>query len=103
MNINLNSDSSINLGSEHIEQYSATLRHELRRFDEQITRIEVHLSDENKHKAGNDDKRCTMEARLAGLPPIVASHNAGSLALAFDGATDKLKRAIDSAVSRRRS
>jgi hypothetical protein len=64
--------------------------------------VELHLSDENGKKSGVDDKRCLMEARLAGLAPIAVSHNAATLTQAIDGAAAKLKRALDTAVDRRR-
>jgi len=40
---------------------------------EHITRIEVHISDENSKKEGRHDKRCMMEARLKGHQPIVVT------------------------------
>jgi hypothetical protein len=52
----------------------AVVRDSLDRFSEQITRVEVHLSDQNSDKKfGNEDKRCLLEARLAGLQPISVS------------------------------
>lgn len=38
-------------------------------FAEKLTRVEVHLRDENAHKGGKDT-RCTMEARPRGLDPV---------------------------------
>ncbi len=102
MNITINSDSSISTSVEQIERITSLVSDELRRFDEQITRIEVHLSDESKRKSGTDDKRCLMEARLSGLQPIAVSHQAGSVHQACEGATEKLKRALDNATERRR-
>jgi hypothetical protein len=65
--------------------------------------VEVHLSDENSHKGGADDKRCLMEARLEGRPPTAVSHRAPSVQLAIDGAAAKLARVIESTIERRRS
>jgi hypothetical protein len=39
------------------------------RFADQITRVEVHLSDENRHQGGGDDTRCMLEARLSRQAP----------------------------------
>ena len=50
-----------------------------------MTRAEVHLADDNSHKGGDSDKKCTVEARLAGLQPLAASANGGSLEQAVDG------------------
>lgn len=103
MKVQINTDSSIDKSSEQAQRLEGLIRKELRRFDEHITRVEVHLSDVNKQKGGSDDKRCLIEARFSGLAPIAASHQAVSIQLAFEGATEKLKRALESAVERRRS
>jgi ribosome-associated translation inhibitor RaiA len=41
-----------------------------------------------------------MEARLTGLQPIAVSDHAATLHQAISGATEKLKRAVDSAVGK---
>ena len=64
------------------------------RFSEHITRIDVHLHDENAHKSGID-KRCLIEAKLAGWPSISVSHDAKSHDEAVIGASEKLERALD--------
>ncbi len=65
------------------------------RFADQITRVEVHLHDDNAHKGGDHDKRCVMEARLAGHQPVAVTHDAASLDEAIDGASEKLERSLD--------
>lgn len=86
--------------SEAIEQrVNDALAHLLKRFESRITRIEVHLHDENGPKHG-PDKRCTMEARLAGKQPIAVHEDAVSLYDAIDGAAGKLERAVAHRVER---
>ncbi len=101
MQIQVNTDSNVE-GSEGLtEQVVAVVRAAMDRFGEHITRIEVHLSDENSDKkSGADDKRCLLEARLAGLQPISVSEVAATLEQAVDGAVDKLARSIDSTLGR---
>jgi hypothetical protein len=70
------------------------------RFADQITRVEVHLSDENSQKGGDEDKRCLLEARLAGLQPMAVSHQAATLPQAIDGAATKLAKALESTLGR---
>src|SRR4051794_21248943 len=70
------------------------LQQELGHFSERITHVEVHLYDLNGPKAGVD-KRCMMEARLAGLSSVSASHEADNLDEANDGASEKLHRVIE--------
>ncbi len=72
----------------------------LRRFRDHITRVEVHLSDENAAKSGQHDNRCMMEARIEGRPPVAVTHTAASLDQAVSGATDKLARMIESTLGR---
>jgi len=72
----------------------------LGRFSARVTRVEVHLSDQNSGKGGEDDKRCMIEARLAGRPPIAVSHQAATLDQALDGAVHRVKSALDSSVER---
>jgi ribosome-associated translation inhibitor RaiA len=72
----------------------------LARFDDQLVRVEVHLSDQNGDKPGTDDQRCTMEARLAGLKNVVVTHSAGTVYDAFNGALEKLSRQLDSTLGK---
>lgn len=70
------------------------------RFSDRVTRVEVHLSDQNASKSGPDDKRCLMEFRIAGRQPDTVTHDASSVDLAITGAADKLKRAVEHTLER---
>jgi ribosome-associated translation inhibitor RaiA len=72
----------------------------LARFAEQITRVEVHVSDDNGAKRGPDDKRCTMEARVSGHQPVAVTHHAATLREAINGAAEKLERSLDHTLGR---
>jgi hypothetical protein len=67
----------------------------LSRFRQEITRVEVQMSDENSAAKGAADLRCMLEARLNGHEPLAVSHHAGSQDLAFRGAAQKLVRLIE--------
>ncbi len=95
MQIQINTDNHINCSANMIGTVEADLTEALRRFGNQITRLEVHFSDANGPKSTGDDKTCLLEARLAGRQPLVVSHEAASLRQAIDGATSKLERALD--------
>ncbi len=69
------------------------------RFSDQVTRVEVHLSDENGAKAGQHDERGMLQARLEGRQPIAVTHDADTLDWAVDGAAEKLHNAIESTVA----
>lgn len=64
MKIQVNTDRNLDGSAELITQVAATLEGALSRFSNRITRVEVHLSDENgSQKSGSSDKRCVLEAR----------------------------------------
>ena len=102
MQVLVNTDASVE-GRESMEQeVAAVVSDVLERFEREITRVEVHLSDENAGKGGDNDKRCLMEARLIGRQPLAVSHKASSMRLAVDGAAEKLQNAIGTALGRTR-
>jgi ribosome-associated translation inhibitor RaiA len=74
--------------------------HALRRFSDHITRVELHVADENGPRGGEDDIRCTLEARLAGRQPIAVTHHAGTIPLAVGGAASSLVSLIESTLGR---
>lgn len=100
MQIQLNTDKNIQ-GTEALARDVETrVKESLERFATQITRIEVHLSDENGPKGGGDDKRCLIEARIAGRQPLAVSHEAPTVDLAIDGALERLVNAITSTLEK---
>lgn len=102
MQILVNTDNNIE-GRERLTAHvTGVLEGAFDRFRDRITRIEVHLSDENGGKTGQDDKRCMLEARLEGRQPTAVTHNAESLDQAIHGAADKLERALESILGRLR-
>jgi ribosome-associated translation inhibitor RaiA len=100
MQIQVNTDSNIE-GREKVTAHVRSLvENALDRFSDRITRVEVHLSDQNGDKSGQDDKRCTMEARLKGRQPTAVTHDAATLNQAVDGAAERIRRSIESALGR---
>ena len=100
MKIQVNSDHHI-VGREgltvHVEtSVTAALAH----FHGRITRVEVHLNDENGEKAGAADKRGMMEARVAGLNPVTVTDHAETLHQAIQHACSKLSSAVDHAIGK---
>ena len=94
MTIQLNTDKNIS-GNEKLESYlNSLIEEELSRFSDHITRIEVHLADENSHKKGENDKRCMLEARLENRQPIAVTSHANTVEQAVSDAIDKLKTSI---------
>ena len=100
MHVQINTDRNVEGSLDLESEIRAVVRAALERFADRVTRVEVHLNDVNSHKGGQNDKRCVIEARLAGLAPIAVSHNADSVPLAIAGAADKLVRSLDSTLGR---
>ena len=103
MKIQFNTDSNITESKELRDSLIALISEGLSRFSDQITRLEVHLSDENSHKEGLNDKRCLLEARLEGRQPIAVKNQANTLEQAVVGAVDKLKTSLDTKIGRSRN
>jgi len=101
MQIHINTDRNID-GREALSAHiSGEIKQALSRFSDHITRVEVHLSDENSDKkGGKDGMKCVMEARLEGRHPLVVTHQATTLEQSFNGAADKLNRLIESTIGR---
>jgi len=100
MKIQLNTDDQVD-GSEALAaQVSATIEQATKRFSEHVTRVEVHLSDENTGKSGLHDQRCMLEARLEGRQPVAVTDQAATLEQAVHGAAQKLANLLDSTLGR---
>lgn len=100
MQVQVNTSNGLE-NKEALERWADTeIRQSLHRFGDDLTRVEIHLSDEAHGVAHGGDKRCLMEARLAHHQPLVVTQHALDMDAAFRGASDKLKRLIDSKLGR---
>jgi hypothetical protein len=101
MLVQINTDGNIE-GTEALgQQAEAVVRDALEHCSEHITRVEVHLSDENSNKKiGTGDKRCLLEARLASRQPIAVSHQAATLEQAIGGAAKKMRHSLETVLGR---
>ena len=72
----------------------------LKRFADKISRIEVHLSDQNSQKESTDDIQCKIEARIEGLQPILAIGKSNTKEKAFNDAINKMKAALDTVIGK---
>ncbi|HEY0285714.1 MAG TPA: HPF/RaiA family ribosome-associated protein [Pseudomonas sp.] len=103
MQIQVNSDNHIESSVRLEEWVRNTVESTLDRYEEDLTRIEVHIQDENGDKPGPHDIRCQMEARPKGHQPVSVTHKASSLDLAVDGAAVKLDHALEHLFGKLRS
>ncbi len=100
MKIQINTDKTIKGDERHQAFFTDLISEELKRFESRISRIEVHLSDENGKKDGVNDIRCLLEARIEGKPPIAVSCQDNTVELSVSGAIEKLKSSLDTILER---
>jgi ribosome-associated translation inhibitor RaiA len=100
LKIQVNTGHDINGGEELIHRAESVVERILGHLAKHLSRIEVHISDENREKGGEHDKRCMMEARLDGHQPIAVTHEAQTYEQSIEGAADKLKSLLDHVIGR---
>lgn len=100
MQIQINTDRNVHGHEALAARIDGEVVSALSRHRDYITRVEVHLSDENAAKGGKADKRCMMEARLQGRQPVAVTHHAETLDQAVSGAAGKLSRLVESTLGR---
>lgn len=103
MTVQFNTDNNIKGNEEFTAPYIARIEEELSRYSQQITRIEVHLSQEGGNKNGFREIRCMIEARLEGRQPIAVTNQAGTHDQAVVGALDKLTVSLETILGRLRN
>ncbi|MEX0287006.1 MAG: HPF/RaiA family ribosome-associated protein [Paracoccaceae bacterium] len=101
MQIQVNTDNFIHGDERVIEVSEAAVRADLDIFADRLTRVEVHLKDQNADKQGPDHIRCTMEARPRGLDPLAANHDAADIQAALKGAAKTLRARLSSLFEKR--
>ncbi|RFC53154.1 HPF/RaiA family ribosome-associated protein [Brumimicrobium aurantiacum] len=100
MEVLFNTDNNIE-GKERIEAYfSNKIKEDLTRFEDKVTRVEVHLSDENGDKGGNKDKKCVLEVRPQGLKPVAVTSHDESIEKAISSATKKMTSSLNTLIGK---
>ncbi len=100
MKIQFNTDKTINGEERNQDFFTSQIAEELDRYQSYITRIEVHLSDENGKKEGRNNILCLLEARIEGRKPMAVSNQSDTIELAVSGAIDKLKASLETTLGR---
>ena len=101
MKIQVNSDNSITVDASMMRFVKGEVKRVLARFAKRLTRVEVHLSDVDKRKTGQADKRCLIEVRPAGARPLSVSAKATKMAAAVGQALGKMQRSLTTFFGRR--
>ena len=101
MKVQVNASNDVQ-NKEALESWASDyLNERLARFAQDLTSIEVQLTDENHGtKGGANDKRCMLEARMAGRAPVAVTAFGADQNLAFRAAGEKLEHALDHAIGK---
>ncbi|PXA98508.1 hypothetical protein DMC47_08205 [Nostoc sp. 3335mG] len=100
MRFQFNSDNQTPGNAEMAARIQDLTLRRLDRISSHLTRIEVHVGDINGPRGGID-KRCSIEVRPAGMPPVSAVDQADSIDAAVSGATGKVLAAFDRQIGKR--
>ncbi len=100
MKIQLNTDAHIEGTEALAAKVNTIIKLSLARFEEHITRIEVHLNDTKNGLRGQHDYRCMLEARLEGRQPLAVIDHAATIEQAVHGASQKLEHMLGSTLGR---
>ena len=92
MQVQVNTDHRLKAHEALLASVRAAVETALRRFSDRITRVEVHVSDENGDKRGQNDKR----------QPVAVTHQAATVGEAVDAAAGELARLIEHTLGRLR-
>jgi ribosome-associated translation inhibitor RaiA len=99
MFVQINTDNQIKSDAEANERLEERIRTKLRRFERRLTHVELHVSDTNGTKGGND-KRVSLEVRPTGHEPLAVHADAQRVEDAVTAAADKAAKALDHALGR---
>lgn len=92
----LNTDAHIH-GDERLAEIAEQITTQaLGHLVDRLSRVEVHLADENGAKGGANDIRCSLEARPEGLQPHTVTHHDANVESALRGAAKKMRAHLDS-------
>lgn len=101
MHVQVNAGSDVKTNETWQAEIGAIVSGTLDRFERQLTSVEVFISDENsREKEGDADKRCVIEARLAGMKPIAVRTSAPTFEAAVTNCAEKMERTLESHLGR---
>ncbi len=101
MKIQIHSDRNITMHAKLSTLLESEVQRILNRYEHQLTRIEVHLTNETGDKrAIHPGQRCLIEARPRHYHSLTATNDATDLEAAVAGAAAKMQRLLDTTFGR---
>ena len=101
MFVQISTDNQIKSDAEANARLEERVRAKLKRFEQRLTHVEVHVADVNGAKGGDGDKRVSLEVRANGHDPVAVHAEAHRVDNAVTLAADKAVRALDHALGKR--
>lgn len=96
MQVQVHADDSIQGGESLAQWVQEEINTKMARLKEYVVRVEVFLTGVDALKStGGPGKRCVLETRATGRPPIAVNAEAEKVKDAFSGAIEKLRRAVE--------
>lgn len=96
MQVQVHADDSIQGGESLAQWAQEEINTRLARLKDHVQRVEVYLSGVDALKTtGGPGKKCVLETRANGRPPIAVNAEAEKIQEAFATAMDKLLRAVE--------
>ncbi|MFT5641069.1 MAG: hypothetical protein ACI9DJ_002989 [Algoriphagus sp.] len=95
MKTQINTHKSADRDQRQQAYFSTIIAEALKKFQSHITRIEVHLSDQNGIKEGLNNILCLLEARLEGMQPMAVSCQVDTI--------DKSENSLETTLGRRQN
>lgn len=96
MQVQVHTDATIQ-GGDSLETWAhEEINTKLARLKEHVVRVEVFLTGVDALKAtGGPGKKCVLETRANGRPPVAVNAEAEKVKDAFNAALEKLRRAVE--------
>ena len=99
--VQIKTDNQIKSDADANARLEQRIREKLRRFEQRLSHVELHVSDANGSKGGND-KRVSLELRPAGHAPVAVHADAHRVEAAVTAAIDKAARALSHALGKQK-
>lgn len=99
MYVEINTNNQIKSDASANRRLEQKIRGRLRRFERRLTHVELHVSDTNGSKGGND-KHVSLEVRANGHAPLAVHAEAHRVEDAVAVAAEKAARALEHALGK---
>jgi len=95
MIIQFNTDNRITGDEALADEAEKIVDSRLKRFASRLSRVEIHLADVNGPRGGDNDIKCTLEARPEGGNPVTVTGSGGQTDAAVRDASDKIQALLE--------